>query len=52
MFVTYKLTEKSIIKLKKKGFSEAVISDLRELENKIFSNLIASVVSKFNVVSF
>ncbi len=39
MFVTYKLTEKSIIKLKKKGFSEAVISDLRELENKIFSNL-------------
>ena len=38
MFVTYKLTEKSLIKLKKKGFSESVIGDLRQLENKIFSN--------------
>ena len=38
MFVTYKLTEKSLIKLKKKGFSDSVIGDLRQLENKIFSN--------------
>ena len=37
MFVTYKLTEKSFKKLKKKGFSEAALSDLTQIEDKIFS---------------
>tara|TARA_B100000700_G_scaffold329304_1_gene450472 strand:+ start:2909 stop:3763 length:855 start_codon:yes stop_codon:yes gene_type:complete len=38
MFVTYKLTEKSFPKLKKKGVSETAITDLKQLENKIFSS--------------
>ncbi len=38
MFVTYKLTETSLSKPQKKGFSETVIKDLSQLENKIFSS--------------
>ena len=46
MFVTYKLTEKSFKKLQKKGVSKVAISDLLQLENRIFSgteNFINSV---------
>tara|TARA_B100000945_G_scaffold283820_1_gene253083 strand:- start:231 stop:1082 length:852 start_codon:yes stop_codon:yes gene_type:complete len=38
MFVTYKLSEKSLSKLKKKGISEAALNDLVEIENKVFSS--------------
>jgi len=38
MFVTYKLTEKSIKKLQKKGISKAAMDDLAQLEDKIFKN--------------
>ena len=38
MFVTYKLSEKSLKKLQKRGISIAAIADLRNLEDKIFAN--------------
>ena len=38
MFVTYKLTEKSIKKLQKKGISKEAIDDLYKLENRVFSS--------------
>ena len=38
MLITYKLSEKSIIKLKKKGFSETALNDLAEIENMVFSS--------------
>ena len=38
MFVTYKLSEKSLIKLQKKGISEAALNDLAEIENLVFSS--------------
>ena len=38
MFVTYKLSEKSFIKLRKKGVSDAALNDLIELENRVFPN--------------
>ncbi len=38
MFVTYKLSEKSLNKLQKKGISEAAINDLAEMENLVFSS--------------
>ncbi len=38
MFVTYKLSEKSLNKLQKKGISKAAISDLSEIENMVFSS--------------
>ena len=38
MFVTYKLSEKSFIKLRKKGVSDAALNDLSELENRVFPN--------------
>ncbi|MBC8258296.1 MAG: signal peptidase I [SAR324 cluster bacterium] len=38
MFVTYKLSEKSLIKLQKSGVSEAALNDLEELENRVFAN--------------
>jgi len=38
MFVTYKLSEKSLNKLQKKGISEAALNDLAEMENLVFSS--------------
>ena len=38
MFVTYKLSEKSLNKLKKKGISVAALNDLAEMENLVFSS--------------
>ncbi len=38
MFVTYKLSEKSLNKLQKKGISEAALNDLTEIENIVFSS--------------
>ena len=38
MFVTYKLSEKSLNKLQKKGISKAALNDLAEMENLVFSN--------------
>ena len=38
MFVTYKLSEKSLNKLQKKGISEAALNDLAEIENLVFSS--------------
>ncbi len=38
MIVTYKLSEKSLNKLQKKGFSEAALNDLTEIENIVFSS--------------
>ena len=38
MFVTYKLSEKSLNKLHKKGISEAALNDLAEMENLVFSS--------------
>ena len=38
MFVTYKLTEKSLKKLQKKGVSNLALGDLEKLENKIFAS--------------
>ena len=38
MFVTYKLSEKSLNKLQKKGISEAAMTDLAEMENLVFSS--------------
>ena len=42
MFVTYKLSEKSLDKLQKKGISEAALNDLAEMENQVlhFSEII------------
>ena len=36
MFVTYKLSEKSLNKLQKKGISKAALNDLAEIENLVF----------------
>ena len=38
MFVTYKLSEKSLNKLQKKGISKAALNDLAEMENLVFSS--------------
>ena len=38
MFVTYKLSEKSFKKLRKKGVSDVALNDLAELENRVFPN--------------
>ena len=38
MFVTYKLSEKSLNKLQRKGISEAALNDLAEIENLVFSS--------------
>ena len=38
MFVTYKLSEKSLNKLQKKGISTAALNDLAEMENLVFSS--------------
>ena len=38
MFVTYKLSEKSFKKLRKKGVSDVALNDLTELENRVFPN--------------
>ena len=38
MFVTYKLSENSFKKLRKKGVSDAALNDLTELENRVFPN--------------
>ena len=38
MFVTYKLSEKSLSKLQKKGISEAALNDLAEMENMVYPN--------------
>ena len=38
MFVTYKLSEKSLNKLQKKGISEAALNNLAEMENLVFSS--------------
>jgi len=38
MFVTYKLSEKSLNKLQKKGISKAALNDLAEIENLVFSS--------------
>ncbi len=38
MFVTYKLSEKSFNKLRKKGVSDVALNDLTELENRVFPN--------------
>ena len=38
MFVTYKLSEKSLNKLQKIGISEAALNDLAEMENLVFSS--------------
>ena len=38
MFITYKLSEKSLTKLQKKGISEAALNDLAEMENLVFSS--------------
>ena len=38
MFVTYKLSGKSLNKLQKKGISEAALNDLAEMENLVFSS--------------
>ena len=38
MFVTYKLSEKSLNKLHKKGISEAALNELAEMENLVFSS--------------
>ena len=38
MFVTYKLSEKSLNKLQNKGISEAALNDLAEMENLVFSS--------------
>ena len=38
MFVTYKLSEKSFKKLRKKGVSDVALNDLSELENRVFPN--------------
>ena len=38
MFVTYKVSEKSLKKLHKKGIREAALNDLAEMENMVFSS--------------
>ena len=38
MFVTYKLSEKSLNKLQKKGVSETVLNDLAELKDRVYSS--------------
>ena len=38
MFVTYKLSENSFKKLRKKGVSDVALNDLAELENRVFPN--------------
>ena len=38
MFVTYKLSDKSISKLQKKGFSEAALNDLSVIKSKVFAD--------------
>jgi len=38
MFVTYKLSQKSLNKLQKKGISEAALNDLAEMANQVFSS--------------
>jgi len=38
MLVTYKISEKSLNKLQKKGISEAALNDLAEMENLVFSS--------------
>ena len=38
MFVTYKLSDKSISKLQKKGFSEAALNDLSVIKSRVFAD--------------
>ena len=37
MFVTYKLSSKTIGSLKKKGFSDSALENLLDLEDQVFS---------------